>query len=372
MGAYSSWAVFAFSHHLVVFLAGKRVGQSLDVTLTQYAIVGDDIVIFDEQLANAYVALLKKLNVEISVSKSVVPTRPESTGVEFLAKWYVNGRELSRLPFTLLTIDLPGTPDIFFSELMYRFLQNLVLGSRFITTDSLRMLNILTSFPSEYIRPTTSIVVSVLTLIGAKLYRVYTPEMEFKGSKDIPSADYCDDFGPLTVTSVVSWSVQRVPVDTLLSFDQDGVTYVLETSGIDVVRKHQRKLYDQWVAIVGPTVLANELRGKVTEWCNYLKVVKGLGQPFGYGGLALAPRWRLFPLSPDQPLSQMIPSVGRGALTDAELRKLVRTVLTIAGSESTTRVDLSDNLLSSPPELQDLRDTLRKLVAFKDPGDNVR
>ena len=70
MGAYSSWAMLAVTHHWILqyssFLLGRR-GWELN-----YEILGDDLVIFDKDLANTYLGVAKTLGVEINLSKSIV------------------------------------------------------------------------------------------------------------------------------------------------------------------------------------------------------------------------------------------------------------------------------------------------------------
>jgi len=53
MGAYSSWAVFALSHHFMVWLAAYNCGIPIHEALKFYAVVGDDIIIFNDELAAA-------------------------------------------------------------------------------------------------------------------------------------------------------------------------------------------------------------------------------------------------------------------------------------------------------------------------------
>lgn len=66
MGFYSSWAVFALTHHCVVRAAAARSG----VTKPQYALLGDDIVL-EAAIAPAYLQLLRELGVGISTGKSL-------------------------------------------------------------------------------------------------------------------------------------------------------------------------------------------------------------------------------------------------------------------------------------------------------------
>lgn len=72
MGAYSSWAMLALTHHIVVLLAAKLAGVK---NFTSYALLGDDIVINHDEVAEKYVHLMSTLGVSINMSKSVVSDR---------------------------------------------------------------------------------------------------------------------------------------------------------------------------------------------------------------------------------------------------------------------------------------------------------
>lgn len=67
MGILSSWAVMAYSHHILVKWAALSQGlESFD----EYAILGDDVVIWNSIVATSYLDILRKLGVEVSSSKS--------------------------------------------------------------------------------------------------------------------------------------------------------------------------------------------------------------------------------------------------------------------------------------------------------------
>lgn len=68
MGAYSSWAMLALTHHVVVRVAAHRVGL---LNFSDYCILGDDIVIRNDAVADEYFNLMKSLGVSINLSKSV-------------------------------------------------------------------------------------------------------------------------------------------------------------------------------------------------------------------------------------------------------------------------------------------------------------
>lgn len=69
MGAYSSWGMLALTHHILVRVAAISVGV-YDFQL--YCILGDDVVIAHDQVAQAYRTLMTNLGVSINLSKSVI------------------------------------------------------------------------------------------------------------------------------------------------------------------------------------------------------------------------------------------------------------------------------------------------------------
>lgn len=92
MGALSSWALLALSHHAIVQVAAYRVGW--ESWFSDYALLGDDIVIADESVAKAYLRIMKDLGVEINLSKSVISS---SNSCEFAKKLFIEGIDLSPL-----------------------------------------------------------------------------------------------------------------------------------------------------------------------------------------------------------------------------------------------------------------------------------
>jgi len=82
MGAYSSWAILALTHHVLVQVAAMRCGWTR--WFPHYALLGDDIVIADEAVAKSYLALITSLGVEINLTKSVIS---DSGFSEFAKRW---------------------------------------------------------------------------------------------------------------------------------------------------------------------------------------------------------------------------------------------------------------------------------------------
>jgi hypothetical protein len=81
MGAYSSWAVFAISHHIIVQLCALRLNQ---FPTNNYILLGDDIVIGGDKLAAAYRDMMSHFGVDISEHKSHV----SKDTYEFAKRWY--------------------------------------------------------------------------------------------------------------------------------------------------------------------------------------------------------------------------------------------------------------------------------------------
>jgi hypothetical protein len=67
MGAYSSWAMLALTHHLIVLMSSHT-----SKPFSSYAVLGDDVVIQDSSVAREYLSLMNYLGVEISLPKSMI------------------------------------------------------------------------------------------------------------------------------------------------------------------------------------------------------------------------------------------------------------------------------------------------------------
>jgi hypothetical protein len=70
MGALSSWAMLALTHHFIVQFAAWKEGWPK--WFSDYLVLGDDIVIFNSKVAQRYLLIMKDLGVGINLVKSVV------------------------------------------------------------------------------------------------------------------------------------------------------------------------------------------------------------------------------------------------------------------------------------------------------------
>lgn len=110
MGALSSWAMLALTHHFIVQYAAHSCGKL--GWFSQYLILGDDIVIFDKAVAQAYLKLMKTLGVDINLIKSVV----SNTHFEFAKRFVSSEKNFSALSFKEMDVaskSLDATMSLF-------------------------------------------------------------------------------------------------------------------------------------------------------------------------------------------------------------------------------------------------------------------
>jgi hypothetical protein len=102
MGALSSWAMLAVTHHLLVQLAyrnaygvDKTLPFTRDTWYTGYEVLGDDIIIFDSLVAAEYLRIMDALGVPINTTKSVVATVPVTEYAKVTSYYGLNVSALS-------------------------------------------------------------------------------------------------------------------------------------------------------------------------------------------------------------------------------------------------------------------------------------
>jgi hypothetical protein len=115
MGAYSSWAMLAVTHHVIVLKAAELCKLK---EFSDYAVLGDDIIIQDDKVAQEYLAIMKSLGVGINLSKTVVSTEL----LEFAKRLTTRTHDISPVgPGAILsTIRRPLMAGILFSDLNLR------------------------------------------------------------------------------------------------------------------------------------------------------------------------------------------------------------------------------------------------------------
>lgn len=95
LGFLSSWPLFALTHHTIVWAAAElvRPGEKF----RDYALLGDDVVIADEQVAISYRRIMEGLKVKISDVKSLI----SFSGAEFAKRFLVRGLRKDCSPVSL-------------------------------------------------------------------------------------------------------------------------------------------------------------------------------------------------------------------------------------------------------------------------------
>jgi len=99
MGAKSSWAMLALTHHVIVQSAALNTGQEM---YNEYGILGDDIVLMGTDIAEAYTAIMDYYGVQINQAKSILHIPGAKVAAEICKRVFVNGVEISMLPVKLI------------------------------------------------------------------------------------------------------------------------------------------------------------------------------------------------------------------------------------------------------------------------------
>lgn len=92
MGMYSSWALMALGHHLIVQYSAIVAGKP--TPFEGYRLLGDDIVIRDDAVAKAYLVTMRSLGIEISEAKTLV----SKDSFEFAKRFFFKGLEVTGFP----------------------------------------------------------------------------------------------------------------------------------------------------------------------------------------------------------------------------------------------------------------------------------
>lgn len=107
MGAYSSWSMLAMAHHCIVQFAAWRCGHRS--WFNYYAVLGDDIVIADRNVAHQYLFIMKELGVKIVFHKSIISN---NLSLEFAKRFYWKGKEVTPIPLLAIATAFLGVSAI--------------------------------------------------------------------------------------------------------------------------------------------------------------------------------------------------------------------------------------------------------------------
>jgi len=95
MGALSSWAMLALTHHAMMQYASFKAGEK--GWYNSYAVLGDDGVIKGGNANSHYLTLLKRLGVKAGLAKSILSKN--KFVIEFAKKFFVDKTTANMLPF---------------------------------------------------------------------------------------------------------------------------------------------------------------------------------------------------------------------------------------------------------------------------------
>jgi hypothetical protein len=105
LGLLSSFPSFALWHHDIVQFAANweniHKGRPLRF-FKQYRILGDDIVVYNREVARRYQWLLKKVGLTINLTKSVIGDKMNSQ-IEFAKRLALRGKEMSSIKHNILS-----------------------------------------------------------------------------------------------------------------------------------------------------------------------------------------------------------------------------------------------------------------------------
>jgi hypothetical protein len=105
MGAKSSWPAMALVHHCIVLYAAFLQGSNNPFAFRAYLVLGDDVVIGDEGVANKYLDICKAFGITVGLAKSFAGAKEV---FQFANKVYFQGINIS--PLSLKQELSSGTP----------------------------------------------------------------------------------------------------------------------------------------------------------------------------------------------------------------------------------------------------------------------
>lgn len=91
--------MLAFTHHLIIQVAAWESYPKLASRLFRsYAVLGDDVVIYDPKVAKRYHIILSEMGVTCNLSKSILSNK--GLGLEFAKRTFYKGSNVSPTPLS--------------------------------------------------------------------------------------------------------------------------------------------------------------------------------------------------------------------------------------------------------------------------------
>lgn len=115
MGALTSWAAFSLTHHVLVQYAAYRA-LGIYGFFKDYALLGDDIVIANGEVAREYLLFLRETGVEYGLAKSLISS---TGGFEFAKRTFAHGKDVSGI--SLLALGVAKADHSVLEQILTRF-----------------------------------------------------------------------------------------------------------------------------------------------------------------------------------------------------------------------------------------------------------
>lgn len=116
LGLLSSWGSFALWHHIIIEYCANQEGLT---SFRDYAVLGDDVVIWNSAVAVKYQRQMKFLGIPINLTKSVTGDSQRSQ-IEFAKRHARDGVEISGISYNLLSKDTLHNVDELLEEVNKR------------------------------------------------------------------------------------------------------------------------------------------------------------------------------------------------------------------------------------------------------------
>lgn len=88
--------MLAMTHHAIVIFCAKRAKIKDYKNFSDYAVLGDDIIIANSKVASAYLRFLSQIGVKVGLAKSIISKR--EMVLEFAKKFFVKGKQMNMIP----------------------------------------------------------------------------------------------------------------------------------------------------------------------------------------------------------------------------------------------------------------------------------
>jgi hypothetical protein len=100
MGLYSSWDALAITNHVLIRISALRVGKK---KFSDYLVLGDDVVIFNNEIEREYRKILTEIGVKYDPYDCYSCGKTHS--LEIAKRLFREGKEISPIPLRLIKRD---------------------------------------------------------------------------------------------------------------------------------------------------------------------------------------------------------------------------------------------------------------------------